>query len=256
MNFIAQVHHGIGFLKEVARGVRSRIFLVSYQRKICAAKLFLPEFSSFAKQEYEVGSTLIHPNINRICKLIEIEGHAGVLMPYIDGKKLSDFYGLEPRAFISLFIELLEGLSYLHGQDIIHRDMKPENVIVVKAQPKLIDFDLAKKASQFDAKKTLVGTIAYFSPEVVRGQPASKASDLYSAAVILYRALTGEVPFIGTLEEVLYAQEHTDPPLASSFSSELLVYDEILKRALAKNPLDRYASADDFAHALRMVMLR
>ncbi len=253
MNFIGQEHNGIGFLREIARGVRSRVFLVSYERNICAAKLFMPEFSSFADQEFQVGSGLIHPNINQVTKLIKVKDHAGVLMPYIAGKKLSDYYGLDPHAFIELFLELLQGLSYLHSQTIIHRDMKPENVIVVNARPKLIDFDLAKKASQFDAKKTLVGTIAYFSPEVVRGQSASQASDLYSAAVILYRALTGEIPFTGTLEEVLYAQEHTEPLAPSRFDPALAIYDEILMLALAKNPLERYPSAEAFIEALEAV---
>ncbi|MCA9837238.1 MAG: serine/threonine protein kinase [Trueperaceae bacterium] len=251
MNFVGKRLEGIGFLQEIARGVRSKIFLVSYQEKIFAAKFFMPEFYAFAEREYQFGHRLRHPNINQICQKVEVQDHAGVLMPFIPGKKLNDYYSASPETFLPLFLGLLEGLKYLHEQDIIHRDIKPENVIVVNGVPKLIDFDLAKQASQLDSKKTLVGTIAYFSPEVVQGQEASKTSDLYSAAVILYRALTGEVPFTGTLEEVMHAQEHTKPALPSSFHPELKAYDELLRRALAKNPLERFPSAAAFIGALK-----
>lgn len=256
MNIIGQEHNGIGFLREIARGVRSRIFLVSHKGQICAAKLFLPEYSQFAEREYSFGSFLLHPNLNQVFELIQIKDYNGVLMPYVAGKKLSDYYGHDFREFLKLFQGLLRGLAYLHEQDIIHRDIKPENVIVVGTVPKLLDFDLARRASEPDQKEALVGTIAYFSPEVVQGQAASQLSDLYSAAIILYRALTGEVPFIGTVREVIHAQEHSQPLLPSSFSPDLAVFDAVLMKALAKDPKARYDSVQAFIDALEQLFPR
>jgi serine/threonine-protein kinase len=250
VNFVGSQHNQIGFLKEIARGVRSKVFLVSSEGKVAAAKLFFPEHSQFAEKEFQFGKDLNHPNLNKIDKAIDILGYRGVLMPYLEGKKLSAYYETDLSHFLALFKSLLLGLTFLHEQNIIHRDIKPENVIVEKGLPKLLDFDLATYLDRPEPKRSLVGTIAYFSPEEIKGEPATKASDLYAAGIILYRYLTGEVPFTGSVTEVMKAHQNSTPRLASSFNKTLEPFDTLLRRLLDKNPNNRFASAKDLSNAL------
>ncbi len=251
MNLVGTQKEGIGFLREIARGARSKVYLVAYEQQLYAAKLFLPSYADFAEQEYRFGHNLRHPNINAITKLVEIEGFKGVLMPFIEGKKLSDYYHLAIPDFLPLFLQVLDAIAYLHAQAVIHRDIKPENVVVADNKIKLLDFDLASSVSDTTKTTTLAGTIAYLSPEEAQGKVASPSSDLYAAAVILYRALTGEVPFTGSIKEVMLAHKNQLPPLPSSFKPNLAPFDVIMAKALAKNPEDRFANSEAFIRALK-----
>ncbi len=250
MNLVGIQKDGIGFLREIARGARSKVYLVAYEQQLYAAKLFLPKYADFAEQEYRFGHNLNHPNINAITKLIEIEGLKGVLMPFLEGQKLSDYYDLAIEDFLPLFVQVLDAIAYLHKQEVIHRDIKPENVVVAEHKVKLLDFDLASTSSDTYKTTALAGTIAYLSPEEAQGKAASSSSDLYAAAVILYRALTGEVPFTGSIKEVMLAHKQQLPRSPSSIKPSLAPYDELMAKALAKQPEERFANAEAFKEAI------
>lgn len=250
VNFVGTQINGLGFIKEIARGVRSKLFLVSYEEELRAAKFFTTEHSHYAEREYQFGKDLRHPNLNYIEKIIEVEGFKGLLMPFMQGQKLSDYFDADLGLFLKHFKGLLEAIHYLHEQGILHRDIKPENVIIVQDKPRLFDFDLASFETSANVRTSIVGTIAYFSPEEIKGQPATKASDLYAAGIILYRALTGEVPFTGSIKELIKAHETRTPKAPSSFNENLSAFDAFLAKALHKNPSERFGSALELSRAL------
>lgn len=253
MNFVGKEIAGLGFLKEIAQGARSRIFLVSHEGELRAAKFFLPEYHHFAQQEYLFGSRLEHPNLNKVESLVEAEELRGVLMPFVKGENLSVYFA-NLDLFLVYFEQLLAGIGYLHEQGIIHRDIKPENIIVDAGVPKLLDFDLAVRADGPYKKRSLAGTIAYFSPEELQGASASVQSDLYAAGIILYRALTGELPFTGSIEEVVDAHKYETAKLPSEFDLLLKPFDAVLNRALAKDPAERFESAKALSLAIQAVV--
>jgi len=231
-------------LRQIARGALSQVFLVSDGKLAKAAKLFPLEHRRRAEQELAIGLGLHHPHINAVEALIEIGGYPGILMNYVAGRRLDEWPsqpdGLQP--FLDRWSELLEALGYLHALGIVHSDVKPENVLISRKQGAvLIDFDLALRLET--PRQGFAGTVAFASPEQARGEAAMPVSDLYAAGVILYRGLTGQVPFSGTVREVFRAHGAVIPAPPSQFDPRLARYDALATRLLAKQPEARYQYA-------------
>ncbi|MBS3933473.1 MAG: serine/threonine protein kinase [Truepera sp.] len=238
-------------LRQIARGALSRVFLVSDGKVAKAAKLFPLEHRRRAEQELAIGLGLSHPHINAVEAPIEIGGYPGILMNYVAGRRLGEWPsqpdGLQP--FLDRWSELLDALGYLHTLGIVHSDVKPENILISRKQGAvLIDFDLALRVQA--PRQGFAGTVAFASPEQARGEPAAPASDLYAAGIILYRGLTGQVPFSGSVREVFRAHGAATPTLPSQFDSRLAPYDALVTRLLAKQPEDRYQHAAEVLAAL------
>jgi eukaryotic-like serine/threonine-protein kinase len=239
-------------LHEIAKGAFARVFLASNGEVVKAVKVFPHQYKHHAEREYSFGHGLKHPHLNVVESLLELDGYTSVLMPYLSGQRLSSYFEkADLGAFLKSFKELLQAIAYLHDHDIIHRDIKPENIMISRGgHAKLFDFDLAVRVGETQRRRSLVGTVAYLSPEQAKGEAVSKASDLYSAGVIFYRGITGEVPFTGTVEEVLEAHVKETPPRPSSFQLQLKPFDSLATRLLEKETSDRFQNANEVLAAL------
>lgn len=263
-------------VREVGRGARARVYLVSDGVARRALKVLAPGDEAGARYEHAVAAAFEHPHVNRVDAVVEVDGRPALLMPFVPGRRLvlprtssTGPVGSLPAAerwrratalrerYLDAFEGLLAGLAYLHGRGVVHRDVKPENVLVdAQGHACLIDFDLAVVAAPGSpgvapAPPMLVGTIAYLSPEQARGDAALPASDVYAAAVMLYGAMTGEVPFTGAVDDVIAAHRQVDPAPPSSLDPTLAPLDAFLLRALAKDPAERPAHGGDALAALR-----
>jgi serine/threonine-protein kinase len=147
------------------------------------------------------------------------------------------------------------GLDYAHASGVFHRDVKPDNIMISKAGlVKVMDFGIARIVeSSLTKTGSVIGTPAYMSPEQVNGQKIDARSDIFSLGVILYELLTGRKPFTGqTISSLMFAIVKSDPTQPSALDAKVHpTWDEILRKALAKEREERYASAKEFALAVR-----
>ena len=211
------------------------------------------QFVERFKREARNAARLSHPHIVRIYDRGQAEGTYYISMEYLDGPTLKELLVRKgptpPLTAIKFAREILSALGEAHKHDIVHRDIKPHNVIVSPEwEVKVTDFGIARSgASQMTEAGSIVGTAQYLSPEQARGKPVDQRSDLYSLGIVLYEMLTGKVPFTGEAA-VEIAMKHLsaipDPPskLRPEVSHDL---DAIVMRALAKDPDQRYASAEE-----------
>ena len=131
------------------------------------------------------------------------------------------------------------------------RDVKPENILVDRHDhPRLVDFDLSVRIGDPASVRVLAGTVAYLSPEQTRAEAVTPASDLYAVGVILYWGLRGELPFNGSVSQVIEAHRHTPPPDLADAQEALAPYAPMVQRALAKRPEERYRDARTFREDL------
>ncbi len=257
MNVIGERFGEFQLLRQLAKGASSRVFLASDGKVLKAVKLFLPEHRARAERELRVGQGLLHPHLNPVEAGLEIAGYPGVVMPFVPGKRLGSVLvqRRELTSFLATFRGLLLALGYLHARGVVHQDVKPENVLVDKGgHARLIDFDLAVRVGTA-RRSGFAGTVAYLSPEQTAGEAVTPASDLYAAGIILYRALTGEVPFVGSVDEVMQAHRDRAPLPPSHFDRSLRPFDPLLDKLLAKAPAQRFTAAADVVEALSWLEL-
>lgn len=210
-------------------------------------------------REIRVHARLTHPNVVGFHDAFELEGQLVMTTDYFEGHtlaQLSDGRPMPPREAAGAIMQVLDGLTEAHALGIVHRGITADHVIVAAdGAVKLGGFDLAKPAS--DTNLTKVGAVygdpRYVSPEQVLGRPpVDGRSDLYSAAVALYRALTGRMPFDGASEiDVLSAHVHAEPVSPGAIQPAIpRELDAVVLKALRKKPEERYATAVEFRDAL------
>lgn len=186
---------------------------------------------------------------------------AYIAMEFVKGRELRDFFEANERFALKdverLMGEILDALGHAHAHGVVHRDMKPANLIVLPSgKVKVADFGIARvEKSELTQVGTVMGTPAYMSPEQFMGQPVDGRSDIFSCGVILYQFLTGEKPFTGNSTTIMFKVLHEEP-LAPSLLNVALpaAFDQVVKKAMAKNPDDRYQSAQEFAHAIHATL--
>jgi eukaryotic-like serine/threonine-protein kinase len=211
------------------------------------------QFIERFRREAKNAASLSHPNIVSIYDRGTAEGTYYIAMEHLDGRNLKELLiargPAPPRIAIGYVRDILAALAFAHRHGIVHRDIKPHNILVDRDnRVKVTDFGIARAgASQMTEAGSIVGTAQYLSPEQARGTAVDHRSDLYSVGVVLFELLTGEVPFTGD-SPVEIAMKHlsAQPPLPSDrrpgVPHEL---DLIVARALAKDPAERYQSAEE-----------
>ncbi|HEV2592862.1 MAG TPA: Stk1 family PASTA domain-containing Ser/Thr kinase [Gaiellaceae bacterium] len=219
------------------------------------------QFVERFRREAQSAAGLNHPNIVSIFDRGRAEGTYYIAMEYLDGRTLKELLVRNGPTPIPIAIDyarqILGALSFAHRNGIVHRDIKPHNIIVGRdGRLKVTDFGIARSgASQMTEAGSIVGTAQYLSPEQARGAPVDQRSDLYSLGIVLYEMLTGKVPFTGDTP-VEIAMKHLsqvpEPPskLRSQVPHDL---DAVVMRAIAKDPDQRYASAEEMEADLARV---
>jgi serine/threonine-protein kinase len=222
----------------------------------------LEEYEARFQQEIKAAGRLNHPNIVTIYDVGKTESVAYMAMEFLEGQELKDMIAsgnLPPAdSIVDIIAQVADGLWFAHQQDIVHRDVKPSNIMVLKGGiAKITDFGIARLPNS--AVKTMTGLILgsprYMSPEQVIGKAIDARSDIFSLGVVLYEALTGIAPFDGdNVNAIMYATVNTTPPPPSQHSRALpAMLDLIVAKAMAKLLEDRYQTIKEFADDLREV---
>jgi len=239
-------------------------------RKVVAIKVLKDEFRNDAEflrrfeREARAVLHLSHDNIVRAFDVGETDGLPYIVLEFIDGKTLKEILDengpMPPRIAVALVVQVLDALGAAHAAGIIHRDVKPQNVIVMQSgKVKLMDFGIAREVNASTVTftgSTVLGSVHYLSPEQAKGLPVAEGSDLYSTGIMLYEMLTGKVPFDGD-NSVSIALKHISdiptPPIELSGKVTPALNDIIL-RSLNKDINRRYASAADMSDHLRRAL--
>jgi TolB-like protein len=218
-------------------------------------------------REAQAAARVTHPNICRLYDIGELDGRPFLVMELLEGESISERLQRGPLPLeeaLQVMLGILSALAALHRSSIVHRDLKPSNVFLSTQGVKLLDFGLAKPITPLsDDGRTqteltghglIAGTPRYSSPEQITGGLVDARSDLFAAAVILFEALAGKPAFKGnSAVEVFHSVLYETPP-ALSGSQAISAVDRVARRAMDKNPANRFASADEMAADLRVIM--
>jgi len=232
--------------------LQRRVALKILHRRFAQDREFVERF----RREAEAAAGLSHPNIVAVYDRGDVEGTYYIAMQLLEGRSLKALIdqGLAPEQAALLVRQVLEAAGYAHRHGVVHRDLKPQNVIVDdEGKAMVTDFGIARAgASEITQAGSVMGTPHYLSPEQAQGQAVTAVSDLYSVGVILYEALTGRVPFeADSAVAIAMKQVSTAPQRPSSIAPNVSpALDAVVMRALEKDPGQRFQSAEAFIAAL------
>jgi hypothetical protein len=250
-------------LGQGAMGVVYRAYHAQLERTgaVKVMQGLVPDEESISRFRHEAQAIaqMRHPNILNVFDFGDFEGTPYMIVEYVPGGSLAHRLKdapLDPQVALAYLRGIAAGLDHAHALSIVHRDVKPANVLLENdGTPVIADFGLVKLLQGSSVRSltgVTTGTPAYMAPEQVMGHHVGAAADRYSLASIAYEMLTGVIPFDGEgVMEVLYAQVHRDPPLPSSRRPELgPAVDAVILRGLAKDPEARWETCSDFVDAL------
>ncbi|GFG50404.1 hypothetical protein CQY20_06915 [Mycolicibacterium agri] len=224
-----------------------------------------PEFQARFIREAELAATLRHPHIVGVLDRGEYDGRLWISMDYVDGtdagRLLRENYpnGMPERDAVEIVTAVADALDYGHERNLLHRDVKPENILVTASDGRrrrvlLTDFGIARRiddVSNLTADNVAVGTVNYMAPEQLLNKPLDGRADQYALAATAFHLLTGTPPFHDSNRAVVISHHlHSPPPRISERRPDLAHLDRVFARALAKEPDQRYPTCLDFAHAL------
>ena len=213
------------------------------------------------RREAEATQRLQHPNLVTVTDLSVDQQPFFLVMEYVEGQTLSEIIAREDLSYeriVYLALQVVDGLQYAHENHIIHRDIKPQNILVTDDDMvKITDFGIAVLVSTTTLVNTrsVIGSVHYFSPEQARGEAVTEQSDLYSLGIVLYEMISGKVPFDGDSPVSIALKQVQDLPqqLSEVRSDVSRSLEDIVMRLLEKEPEMRYQSADDLRDDLEMV---
>ena len=211
------------------------------------------------QREARSAARLIHPSIINIFDVCDEEDMSYIVMEYVEGVTLKSFEEqngkMDPSLAVALAAQLASALEHAHNHNIIHCDIKPQNIVLTESMvPKIVDFGISRIISNETMAFTasVVGSVHYFSPEQAQGIPVTAQSDIYSLGIVFYEMLTGRVPFDGS-NAVAVARmqiEQTPPPLTQFWPEAPSEIQRIIDKALAKRLDERYATAGELKQDL------
>ena len=255
-------------LEKLGEGGMGEVYLAEdtkLNRKV--ALKFLPSrlaadssFKARFKREAQAAAGLNHPNIITVHEVAEYENRPFIAMEYVEGRSLKEVIAgkdLSVEEILDIGLQVSDGLAKAHQAGIVHRDIKPHNVLIDKdGRARVCDFGLAKAKTDVMLTQTgtTVGTVAYMSPEQARGEEADQRSDIFSLGVILYEMFTRQLPFKGEHEAaVFHAIINQQPQPLARFNSRVSPeLERIVFKALAKDREERYQHADDLRADLKV----
>ena len=215
-------------------------------------------------REARAAASVNHPNICQIYEIGEDDGQLFIAMELLEGEVLADRLRRGPMTAaeaVPVGLGMMAALSALHDRGIVHRDLKPSNVFLTSHGVKMLDFGLARPhveeafhtLTEVTREGMVVGTPRYMAPEQVMGEPVDARTDLFAAGAILFEMLAGRPAFTGrSVVEILHATRYEQPP-ALTGSAAITAVDRVIRRALAKKPAERPASAEVMAEELRAI---
>src|SRR5208282_4774722 len=219
-----------------------------------------PELIERFRSEAVTLARLNHPNIAILYDFFLDGEDYYMCMEFVRGQSLGSVIRsagcLDANMSARIMSQVLAGLSHAHSMGVLHRDIKPGNILVTEdMRVKVADFGIARVLGSSRMTRTgrIIGTLEYISPERIQGDEADPRSDLYAAGVVLYEMLTGQLPFTGTTDfELIKAHMEQQPPLLGQVlgCTSTANWDAIVAKAMAKSPADRFQSADEFSQAL------
>ncbi len=218
------------------------------------------EYESRFYQEAKAAGRLSHPNIVTVYDVGKSGDVAYIAMEFLEGRELRDILNdgdrLPVDQVLDIVVQVALGLAYAHEYGIVHRDVKPSNIMVVRdGHAKITDFGIARMSSASIRTQTgmVMGSPKYMSPEQVMGKPTDQRSDIFSLGVMLYEMLTGQTPFVGeNISTIMYQTLNAVPPPPNTLNPEVPgMLNFIVAKALAKGLDDRYQNAKEFANDLR-----
>src|SRR3954451_2001244 len=264
---IGQVFAGHRIEAEAGRGGMGVVYVATHlalNRRV-ALKLIAPDlaadegFRERFKQESMTAASIDHPNVIPIYHAGEEDGKLYITMRYVDGTDLRAMIArdgkVEARQAAEIVSQVAAALDAAHKSGLLHRDVKPANVLIGEAgQAYLTDFGLTKHAgSKSGLTKTgmFVGTLDYIAPEQLQGGPVDARVDVYALGCVLYQSLTGTVPFPRDSEpaKIWAHMQDEPPPIVPSHPDVPAQFEQVVRRAMAKKPDDRYPSAGDLGRA-------
>jgi serine/threonine protein kinase len=214
-----------------------------------------PKVAQRFLQEAKIQARLNHPNITRLYTCFQQEGTFYIVMEFVAGTPLNRLIPLPYAKLLPLVVQVLDSLEYVHGMGVLHRDIKPDNLMVTPGGTvKIMDFGIAHVlgASRQTREKTIMGALEYLSPERIMGKDPDRRSDIYALGIVLFEALTGRLPFDAKSEYKLLQQHmEAEPPKLRQLLPNCPEYLEaIVSRALAKDPAARFESCLEMKNML------
>jgi serine/threonine protein kinase/WD40 repeat protein len=254
-------HLGSGGMGDVYKGYDAALDRFVAIKVLPAELARHGDFVTRFRSEAAAAARVEHPNIVPIYTIGEEDGHQFFAMLLVQGPSLAELLDAQPRPPLGVVLRIVEqvlaGLAAAHRQGLIHRDIKPSNILLAdEGQRALVaDFGLVKNVAQstrMTATGVVMGTVDYISPEQGRGQAVDQRSDLYSIGVLLYRMLTGRLPFVAdTPTAMIFQHVYEQPPRLEGIAPEVpAALAAIVHQLLAKPPQERYQSCDELLDAL------
>jgi len=223
--------------------------------------LNIPEIKERFYREARSAGNLSHENITVVYEVGEVDGNPYIVMEYLEGaelkKVITEKKGIPLQEKINYAIQICKGLQYAHSKKIVHRDIKPDNMMVSKdGKIKIMDFGIAKpEASNLTQTGMTVGTLAYMSPEQIKGTTVDNRSDIFSFGVLFYELLTYKKPFEGVSPTVMYKIIHEEPDRIELEEHEQVdILQDIVSKCLQKKPEDRYSDCSEIIRDLEEIL--